>query len=168
MSEDREFGPEDLDKPPSFFPYEEAATPDLEDRDFGDPIEVQVEAVFAAQAEAETVHYVLLSDGQRKLPISIGEYEAVSIDLALRGRKPNRPMTHDLLAIVIARMNGSIEKITIDDLWGGTYYAKVLIALAKEKVEIDARPSDAISLAVRTGSPIFVLEGILDQKQTEE
>lgn len=169
MSEDREFGPDDLDKPPSFFPYEETSTPELEDRDFGDPVEVQIEAVFTAQAAGETAHYVLLSDGNRKLPITIGEYEAVAIDLAMRGRKPNRPMTHDLLAIVIGRMKGQIQRVTIDDLWGGTYYAKILIALTKdETVEIDSRPSDAIALALRAGCPMFVLDGILEHTQPEE
>ena len=158
--------PEDsgeFEKPPAFFPYEESSPIDHHPGDYGEPVEVQVEAVFMAQSGEQIQRFVLLSDGERKLPILIGPFEATSITLALEGQQPDRPLTHDLTRNIIDKLEGNVDRIVIDDLWGSTYYAKIYIRRGEEEVEIDSRPSDAIALAVRFEAPIFVADGILEQ-----
>lgn len=162
MAEEPEEQPDDLDRPPAFFPYDADET---EDRpaSIGDPVEVQVEAVFTAQSGENIQRFVLLTDGERKLPIVIGDFEATAIMLPLDGHTPDRPMTHDLLRVIVDRLGGSISRIVIDDLWGSTYYAKIYVRVNDEEIEIDSRPSDAIALAVRCEAPIYVIDSILDQ-----
>ena len=152
--------PEDMNEPPPFFPYDDgevAPAPSL-----GEPIECQIEGVFAAESQGQISRFVLLSDGERKLPILIGPYEAQAISLPLEAARPDRPMTHDLMKTMIDRLGGTVDRIVIDDLWNTIYYAKVYVRKAEEELEIDARPSDAIALAVRYEAPIFVSDGILD------
>jgi len=105
---------------------------------------------------------VLLSDGDRKVPILIGPFEAQAITLPLDGAQPDRPMTHDLIRTIIDRLGWSLARVIIDDLWSATYYAKLHLHQGNNEIEIDCRPSDAIALAVRFDAPILVAEGILD------
>ena len=77
--------------------------------------------------------------------------------------RPDRPMTHDLFKNVLDRFEAVIDRVVIDDFWNTIYYAKLYVKSSKEEFEIDARPSDAIALAVRFDAPILVSEGILDQ-----
>jgi bifunctional DNase/RNase len=165
MPEELPDDPGEFESPPSFFPYDEESPIDHHPGDYGEPVEVQVEAVFMAQSGDQVQRFVLLSDGERKLPIVIGPFEATSITLALEGQHPDRPMTHDLMRNLIERLDGSVDRIVIDDLWGTTYYAKIYVKHAGEEKEIDSRPSDAIALAVRFEAPIFVADGILEQAQ---
>jgi bifunctional DNase/RNase len=133
----------------------------------GEPVECQIEGVFAAENAGQISRFVLLSDGERKLPILIGPYEAQAISLPLEGTRPDRPMTHDLLRNVVERLDGSLDRVVIDDLWNTIYYAKLYIRKGDEELEIDARPSDAIAIAVRFDVPIYVSEGILDAAMEE-
>lgn len=160
-------GPDDLNEPPSFFSPLEGGPEDHIPGNLGDPIEVQIEGVFAAENQGQISRFVLLSDGSRKLPILIGPYEAQAISLPLEGTRPDRPMTHDLLRNVIDRMNTTLDRVVIDDLWNTIYYAKLYIRRGDEELEIDARPSDAIAMAVRFEAPIYVSEGILDAAMDE-
>jgi bifunctional DNase/RNase len=153
----------EFEKPPSFFPYDDESPIEEHPGDYGDPVEVQVEAVFMAQSGNDIQRFVLLSDGERKLPIVIGPFEATAITLALEGQQPDRPMTHDLMRTMIERLDARIDRIVIDDLWGSTYYAKIYLSHDDEESEIDSRPSDAIALAIRFEAPIYVADGILDQ-----
>lgn len=153
--------PEDFERPPSFFPYEDGDSPSSED--YGEPVEVTVEGVYFAESKGDVQRFVLLTDGSRKLPISIGGFEAAAIRYPLEDAKPDRPMTHDLMRGLIERLGGHIERIVIDDIWNKTYYAKIHLRQGNETSEIDCRPSDAIALALRYGSPIYVCDGILDQ-----
>ena len=163
MPEEFEDGGEDLEHPPSFFPYEAEATGN-EAVDYGEPVEVSVEGVFAAENNGTIQRFVLLSDGERKIPILIGPFEATAITLSLEGTKPDRPMTHDLLKTVMDRLDGDLDRVVIDDLWSTTYYAKLFVTSGDgEEMAIDARPSDAIALALRFECSIFVADGILDQ-----
>lgn len=166
MPEERPDEPEDLERPPPFFPYEETLGADSEEFVPGDPVEVRVEAVFAAQSNNSVQRFVLLTDGRRKLPIVIGPFEATSITYPLEGQTPDRPMTHDLFKSVLDRLGAELEKVVIDDLWGSTYYAKLHLVVKGEEMVIDSRPSDAIALAVRSDAPIFVVEGILEQQSS--
>lgn len=98
----------------------------------------------------------------RLLPIVIGVFEAESIRMKVKGMKTARPLTHDLLKDTIEQLGAMAEKIVIDNLKEGTFFAKlVLKTVAGEEVQVDARPSDAIALALRANVPIFVSEEIL-------
>ncbi len=153
--------PENFEEPPSFFPYESGGSP-RDHGSLGELVEVQIEGVFAAESNGSISRFVLLSDGERKLPILIGPYEAQAISLPLERTQPDRPMTHDLIKAVVDRLNATIDRVVIDDLWNTIYYAKLYVRSDKEEVEIDARPSDAIALAVRFEAPIYVADGILE------
>lgn len=100
-------------------------------------------------------------DGDREFPIVIGDSEAYAIDRRLKGFKKARPMTHDLMAEIIERLGGDLEKIVINDLKNHTFYAKLVIRANGEMIEIDSRPSDAIALGVASETPIFVSEHVL-------
>jgi hypothetical protein len=157
-------GADDFDVPPPFFPYEDR--PERGHGSYGEPVEVEIEGVYAAEGSSNS-RFILLSDGDRKLPIIIGAYEAHAILLPLEKARPDRPLTHDLLKTLIERLGATVSKVVIDDLWNTTYYAKVFIKKGKEEIEIDARPSDSIAIAVRFEAPIFVAEGILNQAMEE-
>ena len=100
----------------------------------------------------------------RLVPIWIGQAEATAILLALQGIAPPRPMTHDLLARVIAELDTTLSRVEITRIEGGTFYANlVLIDEGGAEHEVDARPSDSIALAVRTGSPIYLSEQVIEE-----
>ncbi|HEY0866743.1 MAG TPA: bifunctional nuclease family protein [Fimbriimonas sp.] len=154
-------GPENLDEPPPFFPYGDGDTAH-ERGSMGELMEVRIEGVFAAESNGSISHFVLLSDDERRLPIMIGPAEAAAIQVALEGRRPDRPMTHDLIKNVVERFEADLDRVVIDDFWNTIYYAKLYLRRGEEELEIDARPSDAIAMAVRFSSPIFVADGILN------
>ncbi len=106
---------------------------------------------------------VLLKDGEdrRALPIYIGQEQARAILNALEGQKPPRPLTHDLMADIMDKYNLFLEKIIIHSLQDNTFYAILCIRQGEIIKEIDARPSDAIALAVRTNCPIWVMEEVV-------
>ncbi|HVR42528.1 MAG TPA: bifunctional nuclease family protein [Thermoanaerobaculia bacterium] len=111
---------------------------------------------------------VVLKDGEEKvfLPIWVGVFEANAIALQLENIDTPRPMTHDLLRNVISTVEGTVERIVISELRESTFYALILMTVGGKSLEIDARPSDAIALALRTASPIFVEQAVLEQAQT--
>lgn len=102
-------------------------------------------------------------EGNRRLPIIIGTFEAQAIALELEHIKPPRPMTHDLLKNVIENFGAKINEVFINELNEGTFFARILYQSNGEQVDQDARPSDAIALAVRFKAPIFVDSSILDE-----
>ena len=101
-------------------------------------------------------------NGNRRLPIIIGAFEAQAIALELEGIKPPRPLTHDLFKQVIDNLGASIIEVIIDELRENTFYAKILLEISGLTNEIDGRPSDAIALAVRAQAPIFVAESVME------
>ncbi|MBT4530257.1 MAG: bifunctional nuclease family protein [Phycisphaerae bacterium] len=105
--------------------------------------------------------------GERRFPIVIGRTEAYAIDRRLKGFEPERPQTHDLLAEVITNLGGTLQKIVIDDLTDGTFFAKVYLKQEEEVLVIDSRPSDAIALGVALEVPIFVEEHVLDEVEKD-
>ena len=107
-------------------------------------------------------------EGGRMLPIWIGPSEASSIAIELTGRKFQRPLTHDLLKVIIDGLGAAVPKVAVVDLQDKTYFAKVYLERDDEMFAIDARPSDCIALALRTKSPIFVLESLLRDGDSEE
>ncbi len=125
---------------------------------------VQVEILGLSASPSSGGAYALLLKevyGMRRLPIIIGSFEAQSIALEMEGIKPPRPLTHDLLKTVIDNLGATITEIIIDELRDNTFYAKIKIEVATLINEIDSRPSDAIALAVRTGSPLYVSEEVM-------
>ena len=106
------------------------------------------------------------SDGQKVLPIWVGVFEANAIALQIENIATPRPMTHDLLRNIIRDLKASVEKIVVCDLQDSTFYALIYLMLNGEQVAIDARPSDAIALALRTRAPIFVEETVIDHAKT--
>ncbi len=100
------------------------------------------------------------------LPIWVGIFEANAIALRLEDVDTPRPMTHDLLRNIISDIEGKITRIVINDLVESTFYARIFMTLGSRDFEIDARPSDALALALRTDAPIFVAQTVLDQAQT--
>ena len=105
-------------------------------------------------------------DGQRVLPIWVGYWEAQAIAQQIENITMPRPMTHDLLKNVIQDLRGRIDKIVVSDLKENTFYALIYLTVAGEPMAIDARPSDAIALALRARVPIFVEESVIDNAKT--
>ena len=105
-------------------------------------------------------------DGQRVLPIWVGVFEANAIALQIENVTTPRPMTHDLLKNVIQDLRGRIEKIVVSDLKENTFYALIYLTVGGDVMAVDARPSDAIALALRTRAPIYVEETVIDNAKT--
>lgn len=99
------------------------------------------------------------------LPIWIGVAEATSIASVLKGSPLSRPLSHDLLRCVIEELGGKVERVLINKLENNTFFAVVEIAKGQEVKILDSRPSDAIALAIRSESPIFVARQVLEQAQ---
>ena len=105
-------------------------------------------------------------DGDRVLPIWVGVFEANAIALQIENIATPRPMTHDLLRNVIADLDGRVDRVVISDLKENTFYAIVHLTVRGERVAVDARPSDAIALALRTRAPILVEETVIENAKT--
>ena len=105
-------------------------------------------------------------DGQKVLPIWVGIFEANAIALQIENISTPRPMTHDLLRNVIRDLHAEVKKIVVCDLQENTFYALIYLGLNGDTVAIDARPSDAIALALRTRAPIFVEDAVIDHAKT--
>jgi len=102
-------------------------------------------------------------DGERSIPIWIGLLEATAIASELEKIKFSRPMTHDLLRNIIGELGAQVERVEVCDLKDNTFFALIHMVGEKQRLTIDARPSDAIALALRTGSPIFVHEQVFEK-----
>ena len=102
-------------------------------------------------------------DDERYLPIWIGQFESEAITLELQGMVRERPLTHDLLKSTIEEMGGAVRHIHINNLSKDVFFAVIHIDAAGETIEIDARPSDAIALAVRLAAPIYVDKSVMDR-----
>ncbi len=117
---------------------------------------------------------VILKDMDNKinLPIWIGLLEATAMATELEGIKMARPMTHDLLKNILAEMGGAVESVEITELKENTYYALIYLNIAGRELAVDSRPSDAIAVALRTKSPIYVAKTVLEAssilQQSEE
>ena len=101
-------------------------------------------------------------EGVRRLPIIIGAFEAQAIALEIEGIKPPRPLTHDLLKQLVDNLGASVIEIIVNELKDNTFFAKIVLEVSGLTNEIDARPSDAIALAVRTYAPIYVSESVME------
>ena len=107
------------------------------------------------------------ADGNRYLPIWIGQPEAAAILMKLQGASTPRPMTHDLFAEVLEQLEAQVVRITVTELKDNTFYASITVQQNGTEVEIDSRPSDAIALAVRADAPIFAAASVIEESAIE-
>jgi len=107
------------------------------------------------------------ADGNRYLPIWIGQPEAAAILMKLQGASTPRPMTHDLFAEVLEQLEAQVVRITVTELKDNTFYASITVQQNGSEIEIDSRPSDAIALAVRADAPIFAAERVIEESAIE-
>ena len=124
-------------------------------------IEVNVNGIFLTQSQASGI-ILKEKNGSRTLPIVIGEYEAQSIALGLESIKPPRPITHDLAINLLETCGVKMDSIHITELKNNTYYAVIRLRKKLKFWDVDARPSDAIAMAVRSTIPIFVEEEVMN------
>jgi len=113
---------------------------------------------------------IILRDeaGQRVLPIWVGVFEANAIALQIENVDPPRPMTHDLLKNIISDLHGEVQKVVVCDLKENTFYALIYLHAAGEEIAVDARPSDAIALALRAGVRIFAEDSVVEGAKSME
>jgi bifunctional DNase/RNase len=113
---------------------------------------------------------VILKDlaGEKVLPIWVGVFEANAIALQVENVSTPRPMTHDLLRNVIADLDGRVDRVVVSELRDNTFYATIHMTVRGEALAIDARPSDAIALALRTRAPILVADEVIDNAKTTD
>lgn len=124
--------------------------------------ECELTRIVLRDTTEEQFIYLREKAGQKRVfPIVIGRFEARAIDRSVRNQNPPRPMTHDLLATVIEATGAVLSRVEITELKEGTFFASLNLQRDGETVRVDARPSDAIALSVRTGAPIFVAEDVL-------
>jgi len=126
-------------------------------------IEMELSRIIINETSDQQIIVLKERHGDRSFPIVIGIVEVFAIDRRLKGIKPPRPMTHDLLSGVIESLGAKIEKIVINDLRNHTFYAKIYLSMNGRTVEVDSRPSDAIALGTASNTPIFVAEHVLDE-----
>jgi len=126
-------------------------------------IEMNIDSIRVSLMNYQRVVILKEKMAKRYLPIWIGPAEADAIAVKLQGVTVPRPLTHDLLNSVIDSLGASIDSIIVSDLKSDTFYAKIILSVNSEQIEIDSRPSDALALAVRTEAPIFAEEAVLDK-----
>ncbi|GBD03750.1 Putative serine protease HtrA [bacterium HR19] len=135
---------------------------DIEKEEGGEEYEAKIEGLILDRFSRTPVVILSTQNRNRFVPIWIGFAEAMSIDMALRGEKPPRPLTHHLTKSVIEKLGGKIEKIKITKIKNNTYYAFIKLKQGNKFIYIDSRPSDAIALALIAGSKIFISKEILE------
>jgi len=126
-------------------------------------VEMVVESVRVHMLSSRHVVILKETDRERYLPIWIGPWEASAIAMKLQGLTPDRPLTHDLFTAALEALDARVDRVVIAALAEETFHARLFLEQAGRVVEVDARPSDALALAVRAGGRIFALESVLDQ-----
>ena len=140
---------------------------------------IKLEILGLSSSQSQTGSFALVlgeSEGNRRLPIIIGMFEAQAIAIEIEKIVPNRPMTHDLFKSFANAFHFHVEEIVISDLKEGVFFAKIVCTDGLKKTEVDARPSDAIAVGLRFDAPIFTYENILaeacivltDEEEEEE
>src|SRR3954466_11538491 len=125
---------------------------------------IKLEIIGLSYSQTQSGAYALVlgeDKGKRRLPIIIGAFEAQAIAIELENMTPSRPLTHDLFKSLAQSFNIEIEEVIIFNLLEGVFYAKLVCHNGSKKMEIDARTSDAIAIAVRFGCPIYTYEFIM-------
>ncbi len=118
-------------------------------------------------ASKSPVVILATEDSERVLPIWIGHFEAWAIAMELSQIKSKRPLSHDLMSLIVSELSGKVEKVEVTELKDQTFYAQIHIRVNGEAHQIDARPSDSIALALKTDAPIFVNSELFDIKKDQ-
>jgi len=126
-------------------------------------LEMTIESIRVSMLNHQRVVILKEKEAERYLPIWIGPAEADAIAVKLQDYQVPRPLTHDLLGNIIGELGAIVNSIIVCDLKNDTFFAKIVLAINGKQVEIDARPSDAIALAVRVVVPIYAEESVLDK-----
>lgn len=126
-------------------------------------IEMSVEGIRVSLMNYQRVVILKEKEADRYLPIWIGPAEADAITVRLQEVAVARPLTHDLLRDVLEKLGAQVDSVVVNDLADDTFYARILLNVNGERIEIDSRPSDAIALAVRAQVPIFAEDSVLDR-----
>jgi bifunctional DNase/RNase len=129
------------------------------------PVQMQLSRIIISEINDQQVIYLTEVDGDRQFPILIGIFEATSIDRHVKRYESPRPLTHDLLVSAVESLGAELDSVVINDLREHTYYAQLRIRHNGELLELDARPSDAIAVAVTCNPPlpIYVAEEVLEE-----
>lgn len=130
-------------------------------------IEVTIDSIRVSLMSQYRVVILKDTNSDRFLPIWIGPCEAEAITVELQEMPPPRPLTHDLLRASIRELGGTVEHILVSDLRNDVYYARIVINVNDRQIEVDARPSDALALAVRVKAPIFIADGVMERAAVE-
>ena len=128
------------------------------------PVQMELSRIIISEVNDQQVIYLKEVDGDRTFPILIGIFEATSIDRRVKHHSSPRPLTHDLLVNVVESLGAEVQDVMICDLREHTYFAKLRLRFEGELIEVDARPSDAIAVAVTCDPPlpIYVAEDVLE------
>ena len=126
-------------------------------------LEVVIDSIRVRLMNYQRVIILRVKDSDKYLPIWIGPTEADAIALKLQDVSVPRPLTHDLLRSVINTLGATVDHILVSDLSNDTFFAKIVIKVNGDKIEIDSRPSDALALAVRTQAPIFADDSVVEK-----
>ena len=129
----------------------------------GDTVPCEVRGVIMLPGSESPTVILATEDNEVFLPIVVGPTEGMAISRALENMRTPRPMTHDLLATIIADMGGEVTRITVTKMEGGTFYAEIEVTIEDRKIHIDARPSDSMALALKAGAPIYASVRVLEQ-----
>ncbi len=129
------------------------------------PVKMNLSRIIISEINNEQVIYLKEEDGERQFPILIGIFEATSIERRVKSDRTVRPLTHDLIVNTIESLNAELDCVIINELKDQTYFAKLVIKRGGETIEVDARPSDAIAVAVTCDPhlPIYVAEEVLGE-----
>src|SRR5690606_2997183 len=126
-------------------------------------VRVTIDSIRVSLISPQRIVVLREEDGERHVPIWVGPYEAEALTLNLRGTPVERPLTHDLLKNLIDSLGATVSHIVVNDLRKETFFATIVLDIVGKVVEVDARPSDALNLAVRTSAAIFVAEHVLEE-----
>ena len=127
--------------------------------------EVSLYKIIMHENKHDQVIILKEKNGERQLPIIIGVAEAAAIKMKVSNINPPRPLTHDLLHVLIGRLGAQVERVVITRLEGNTFYARLVLRHNDVVLDIDARPSDSIAVALRAQAPIFVEEQVFEKLQ---
>lgn len=130
-------------------------------------VRMELSRIVIAESSDEQVIFLKETGGERSFPIMIGIYEAAAIDRKIKGLRTPRPLTHDLLTSVIAEMGARLARVLISELRDSTFFARLVLDHEGREIEVDARPSDAIALAISASAPIFVDESVLESVEPQ-
>ncbi len=126
-------------------------------------IEAELEDIAVSGDENQFLVLLRRKDGTDILPIQIDAMQAISIATGRGSERLERPLTHDLVISILEMLGATVARVEITDLVEGTYYAMLILERSGVRLEVDARPSDALALAVRVKAPVFVAEHVLEQ-----